>query len=210
MKTFKGESCAENGETPLHDAVKNGSANITNPRNNNGDTPLHEAAKKGYLNSAKSQKFNFTYVNAVSIAKIIKGMKNTSSLGIDRIPSVAWKIGVEVLAGLVVKVINLSLSTGKVPKLFKSDLVHPIYKSGKVPRSPGSYRPVSILPALSKILETVVKESLQKWLDDHNLLPDSQSGFRPNRSAAMALICSQAEWMAAKSRHDRSCCNLGL
>ena len=150
----------------------------------------------------QEKKFNFTFVNAVSIAKIIKGLKNTSSLGIDKIPSAAWKMGVEVLAGAVAKVINLSLSTGKVPNLFKSALVHPIYKSGKDPRSPGSYRPVSILPALSKILETVVKDSLLKWLDDHNLLPDSQSGFRPNRSAAMALICSQADWMAAKSRGE--------
>ena len=74
------------------------------------------------------------------MAKIIKGLKNSSSLGIDEIPTAALKLGVEILAGPVAKLVNLSLSTGKVPKMFKSALVHPVYKgSGKDPRSPGSY-----------------------------------------------------------------------
>ena len=83
----------------------------------------------------------------------------------------------KVLAAPVAKLINLSLSTGRVPKLFKSALVHPVYKGGgKDPRSPGSYRPIAILPALSKILETVVRDSLMEWLEQHNVLPESQSG----------------------------------
>ena len=83
-------------------------------------------------------------------------------------------MGVEILAGPVARLVNLSLSTGKVPKLFKSAKVHPVYKGAeKNPRSPGSYRPISILPAISKILETVVRDSLLKWLDVHYFLPES-------------------------------------
>ena len=90
-----------------------------------------------------------------------------------------------------------------MPKLFKSALIHPIYKgNGKDPRSPGSYRPIAILPALSKILETVLRDSLLQWLELKGLLPDSQSGFRPNRSVALALTCAQTDWMAAKSRGE--------
>ena len=76
------------------------------------------------------EKFKFTFVTAGSVAKIIKGLKNTTSLGIDKIPTAAWKLGVEILAGPVAKLINLSLSTGRVPRLFKSALVHPVYKGG--------------------------------------------------------------------------------
>ena len=97
------------------------------------------------------------------------------------------------------KLINLSLSSGKVPKLFKSAIIHPVYKNGgKDPRSPSAYRPISILPALSKVLEIAVKDCLLEWLEEHKILPESQSGFRPGRSVAMALACAQADWIAAK------------
>ena len=43
---------------------------------------------------------------------------------------------------------------GVIPSLFKKAIVHPVYKGhGKNPRDPGSYRPVAILPSLSKVLE---------------------------------------------------------
>ena len=61
------------------------------------------------------------------VAKIIKGLKNFSSIGIDKISTAAWKLGEEILADPVAKVIKLSLSTGKVPKLFKSALAHPVF-----------------------------------------------------------------------------------
>ena len=86
------------------------------------------------------------------------------------------------------KVINISLSSGKVPKLCKYVLVHPVCKGGeKDPCVPGFYRPIAILHALSKILETVVRDSLLGWLEQHSLLPQSQYGFRPKRSVAMAI-----------------------
>ena len=55
-------------------------------------------------------------------------------------------------------------------------------------------------PALSKVLETIVKDSLLEWLEQHNILPESQFGFSPGRSVAMALTCAQADWAAAKNR----------
>ena len=48
----------------------------------------------------------------------------------------------------------------------------------------------------------MVRDSLLDWLEQHNLLPDSQWGFRPRRSVAKALICSQADWVAAKSHGE--------
>ena len=101
------------------------------------------------------------------------------------------KKGSEILASPIAKFVNLSLSSGKVPKIFKHALIHPVYKGGgKDPRSPGSYRPIAILSAISKVLETIVRDTLMKWLDHHHILPESQSGFRPNRSVAMALACA--------------------
>ena len=85
----------------------------------------HIASTHGVKKPSLKKNFEFTYVNAVSVAKIVKGLKNSSSLGIDKIPTAAWKLGIEILAAPIAKLINLSLSKGIVPKLFKSALVHP-------------------------------------------------------------------------------------
>ena len=55
---------------------------------------------------------------------------------------------------------------------------------------------------ISKCLEITVKDALLEWLEKHNYLPESQTGFRPKRSVAMALSCAQADWVAAKSRNE--------
>ena len=56
--------------------------------------------------------------------------------------------------------------------------------------------------ALSKILEIVVRDALYEYLDLKGVLPDSQFGFRPGMSVAMALACAQADWAAAKARGE--------
>jgi len=119
---------------------------------------------------------------------------------VDEIPTQVWKKGVVVLAGPIARVCNISLSTGIFPDIFKQAIIHPIFKgSGKDPRDPGSYRPISILPSLSKILETVVRDALLDWLKLQGYIPDSQFGFLPGRSGTMALACAQTDWIEAKS-----------
>ena len=86
----------------------------------------------------------------------------------------------EVLAGPIARIYNLSLSTGVFPDIFRHAIIHPVFKAGgKSPRDPGSYRPISILSSLSKILEIVVRNTLLEWLDTINFIPKSQFGFLP-------------------------------
>ena len=97
--------------------------------------------------------FSFTFVTAGSVTRIIKNLKNTTAMGVDEIPTQVWKKGVVVLAGPIARICNISLSTGIFPDIFKQAIIHPMFmSSGKDPRDPGSYRPISILPSLSKIL----------------------------------------------------------
>ena len=154
-------------------------------------------------NEHPTDSFAFKFVTAGDITRIIKELKNTKAEGVDNIPTVVWKKGVVVLAGPIARLCNISLSTGVFPDIFKQALVHPVHKgSGKDHREPGSYRPISILPALSKILEIVVRDALYEYLDLKGVLPDSQFGFLPGRSVAMALACAQADWAAAKARGE--------
>ena len=74
-------------------------------------------------------------------------------------------------------IINLSLQSGVFPNEWKSTRISPIFKNG-AKTEPGNYRPVSILPVISKFIERIVHQQLYKYLNDNNLLSFQQSGFR--------------------------------
>ncbi len=65
--------------------------------------------------------------------------------------------------------------------------VFPLYKTGDR-HNFSNYRPLSLLPQFPKILEKLFYNRLDKFLDGHKFISDSQYGFRPNSSTSMALI----------------------
>lgn len=86
-------------------------------------------------------------------------------------------------------IINQSLTTGIVPQSMKIARVMPIYKSGDK-HNFGNYRPISILPAFSKILEKVVATKLIKYLEYmyNKLFYKHQYGFRPKHNTSHPII----------------------
>jgi hypothetical protein len=122
-------------------------------------------------------------------------------MGINNIPTSVLKKGVEVLAGPISHLVNRSLAEGRVPEAFKVGKVFPIFKGkGKAQEDPASYRPVLILPAMSKILEKSVKADLEDHLARVNGLPGAQYGFRPKRSCTTALAHAHAGWLTGAKR----------
>jgi hypothetical protein len=99
-----------------------------------------------------------------------------------------------VIAGPLTEVINSSITTGAFPEEWKEAIVVPILKKGD-PKEPKNYRPVSCLPAASKVLEKVVCEQLTRFAEVHNLLPNCQHGFRTQRSTMTALSSMQKDWI---------------
>ncbi|QQP42216.1 Uncharacterized protein FKW44_016812 [Caligus rogercresseyi] len=136
-----------------------------------------------------------------TIARVIKGMKATEALGVDGIPVSVLKKGIEVLAGPIAHLVNRSLASGTVPTALKMSNVLPVFKGkGKPVTDPASYRPICILPALSKVLETVVKSDLEDHLAKTEALPNTQFGFRKSRSITAALATAHAKWLEAEKR----------
>jgi hypothetical protein len=128
-------------------------------------------------------------------------MKATEAMGIDNIPTSVLKKGVEVLAGLISHLVNRSLAEGRVPETFKIGKVFPIFKGkGKVRKDPASYRPVSILLAMSKILELSVKADLEVHLARVNGLLGAQYGFWLKSSCTSALAHGHAGWLTGAER----------
>jgi hypothetical protein len=111
---------------------------------------------------------------------------------VDEIPTSVLKKSVKTLRGT-------DLTPGQ-PQ-FKIGRVHPIPKGkGKPREDPGSYRPVLILPAMSKVLESLVKSDLEGHLKRVNGLPGSQYGFRPKRSCTSTLAHAQVGWLSGAAK----------
>ena len=89
-------------------------------------------------------------------------------------------------------IINLSIKTSTVPSIWKSAKVTPIHKSGDT-NSPENYRPISVLPTLSKIMEKAVHSQLSGYLESNQLLHECQFGFRKRKSTKLAAtyFCDQ-------------------
>ena len=84
-------------------------------------------------------------------------------------------------------IVNLSISTATVPDDMKVARVKPLHKKNSTLEA-GSYRPVSILSVVSKILEKAIHSQLVKFLEQNNILFDFQSGFRSRFSTETCLI----------------------
>ena len=87
----------------------------------------------------------------------------------------------------VTKIFNLSLTTGRFPVAWKFARIVPIPKTGDL-TNPSNYRPISILPILSKLLERHVHNLLSHHLHTHCPLSPHQWGFTEGKSTTSALI----------------------
>ena len=125
-----------------------------------------------------------THQEMLDLRYLLKPGKSAGTDDID--PGIANKSYEHIITPLM-HIFNRSLLTGTVPQTLKSAKVIPIYKS-KDHHSVTNYRPISVLPSFSKVLEKVVYNRLYKFLDKYNILADEQYGFRSKRSTYMALL----------------------
>ena len=91
---------------------------------------------------------------------------------------------------------NESISTEQFPSVWKEAKVKPLFRTGNK-EDVNNYRPISILPTLSKLIEKWVERQFSQYLNDFNLLHKSQSGFRPKHSTESALIWITDSWLKA-------------
>ena len=129
--------------------------------------------------------FRFSYVSMTFVMKELKKIKRNKSTGPDELPPSFLRDCASVIARPLHHLINLSISTGVIPREWKVAKVTPIFKSGKID-VPSNYRPISVLPVLSKILEKAVHHQLIEYLENNLLLMNTQFGYRKQRSTEIA------------------------
>ena len=136
--------------------------------------------------------FSFKAVKESEVLKELKNLKRIKASGLDNFPPGLLKDAALVLTKPLAFIINFSLETGVVPSEWKVAKVIPLYKSGSLAEI-DNYRPISILPTLSKILEKIVYKQLMAHLERHSLLFEYQFGFLAQRNWLLrtSLILSE-------------------
>ena len=131
--------------------------------------------------------FRFTEIKERYVFKQLKLISVSKATGIDEILAKLLKIANVCISSSLAHIFNVSLKKGKVPDEWKEAKVTPIHKDGDKDDL-NNFRPISVLPIISKILERSFYNQLYAYLQDRNILSSEQSGFRPNHSAQAALI----------------------
>ena len=130
---------------------------------------------------------SFTLVMISEVKKLI--LKSTKLSILDPIPAWLLKDCVNELCPLICNIINSSIESSVVPGSFKRAQICPLLKKNDLDKELlGNYRPVSNLPFLSKILERVVAQQLDKYFLDNDLLDSHQSAYRQYHSTETALV----------------------
>lgn len=140
-----------------------------------------------YSNNTVCRKFSINFVSEEEVNSIISSFQDKFSAGYDGIPMHVIKQSKMYLLKPLAHIINSSIVSGIFPDKLKISKIVTVFKKGNK-MDPANYRPLSILPALSKIYERVVYLQLINFLKNNHLFDKEQHGFRPGKSVVTAGI----------------------
>lgn len=152
-----------------------------NIKSNNNHRINHHTTKSQQCNS-----FVLLDTDPNEIDRILMGLKSDSAPGWDNIPTKLLKHVRQEVVPIISHLANLCFRTGIFPNKLKQSIIIPIYKGGDRD-DVNNYRPISILPAISKILEKLINIRLTNYLAKYNLLSNTQFGFRKGLSTEDAV-----------------------
>ena len=131
-----------------------------------------------FINSVPSDSLSsFNHVTAEELKSIAKGFKDGKAPGADNIPISIIKKTLDLISDPLLSIINLSLSSGVFPDRLKISKIIPIFKSDNASLVQ-NYRPISMLPAFSKIFDPKIHKEIQRCSEDNRIISDSNKTFK--------------------------------
>ena len=121
-------------------------------------------------------------INLNDLEQALKTCNMNSAPGDDGITNKIISKSPGNIKNFILKIFQISLEIGHIPVSWKAAEITMIHKKDKPKNEFSSYRPISLLNCLCKLLEKIINRKLVSWAEDLNLLPPEQSGFRTKRS----------------------------
>ena len=131
-----------------------------------------------YVKKSKSEFTAFQPKTVNDILNLLCGLSSNKATGIDKISCKIIKIAAPAIADSLTHIFNQAITLSSFPER----------------NIPGNYRPISVLPAISKIMERIMYGQLYNYLTKFGLLSKSQFGFRKFHSTPTALLDCTNEW----------------
>ena len=138
-------------------------------------------------NDSITSTFSFHTITASEVEETIDSLSSTASTGSDNISTKMIKLSCKAVSHILADIFNCSLTSGIFPQKWKDAVVIPVFKKGDV-NIMDNYRPIALLPVLSKVFEKIIVAQLVKFVEDSSTLSPSQFGFRQGLSTEKALL----------------------
>ena len=158
--------------------------------------------------STLSQTNSIVY-RAVFVFKVmtaIDNLENKNSSGHDGISNKILKFIKFEISNSLALIINQMITTGIFPESFKTSKIVPLFKKGESSLLT-NYRPISLLPTISKIFERIIHDQMYTYLNGNNLLAEQQYGFRKLHSTEYAAV-NLIDHVAKQMESGHTPCNL--
>ena len=149
--------------------------------------PNSRLSYNSYLRKQITSRFSFSPVDVKTVTNIIKSSKPKTSKGTDGITMKLLKTILDSIALPLTVLINQSLMTSSFPKKFKVAKIMPLLKKPNIYQV-DNFRPISLLPCVSKIVEKCVFKQLNEYFEKNKLLYNSQYGYRQGHSTESACM----------------------
>ena len=170
-------------------------ASLISERNHGIQNPSEELFQFCTDRQNDSKPFDIPLLAVHEVGNLIASMANKKSSGTDEISPKILKIALPYIIEPLTYIFNLCIEQNVFPDKLKHAKVIPLPKTRDM-TSVKNYRPISILPAISKPLEKHISKHFLNYLDEHKLLHTLQSGFRPKHSCHTALTRLVDTWLA--------------
>ena len=136
-----------------------------------------------------ANEMNLESTSEQELINIINGLNNVGA-GVDNISAKLFKLSFSVILKPLLHLFNSCLQSGTFPLCLKIAVIKPIFKSGEC-HLVNNYRPISILPFMSKILEKLIYIRLINHLNINKIIHENQFGFQKNKATYMPILLLQ-------------------
>ena len=127
------------------------------------------------------------------VLKKLRNIDSSKSNGPDNIKACVLKELANELCEPLSVLFQKSMTHGTLPSIWKEANVTPLFKKGQKSKA-NNYRPVSLTCILCKIMESIIRDNLVKYLETNNFLSDFQHGFVSKRSCSTNLLATLDAW----------------
>ena len=146
-----------------------------------------------------ARKFSFEAVNEFPVYRLITKLPTSKATGVDKISTKVLQVAAPAVPQPLTKIFNKSIVLGQFPSEWKAARVIPVFKNGQRTML-DNYRPISILPVVSKLIERILYNQISEYLEKESILFEYQFGFRSCHSTTTTLIDCTNEWYVNMDR----------